>query len=609
MRNKFWLKINLSILVIFLLSGFFLINNNLKKAEAQIYFPKLSNYFLNWQINSQEAEKLAKWDLLILDMEVQENNPEQIRKIRNYNPDIKILAYITSQEIIDYSRGNFSLEAPLRAKLYNQISDNWWLRDSQGDKLSFWPGTYLLNISDGSGLSSQGKRWNDFLPEFVSQEILSTGLWDGVFYDNVWGDISWLNTDIQIAENKKISQNELNAYWKEGTEEILKKTRDLNPESIILGNGRVFFDYQKHLNGMMLEDFPSSWENGGSWAGSIQTYLNLSKYNKSPQSSIVLRFGNSNDYKNFRFGFTSALLGNGYFGYNYHQANQGQLWWFDEYNIDLGQAENSAYNLLTKKSSQEKVEAGLWRRDFSQAVSIVNSTGKSQKYVFEKEEFEKISGYQDPNTNNGTVVNWVNLKPEDGVILLKRTTEILDSVFDNGAFVRVFNENGEQIQNGFFAYKDSFPAQSQIIISDIDNDTILETLVNYQGEIKIYKNGQIIKSFLPFASKFYGEISVAISDLNGDGTKEIITGAGQGGGPHVRVFSKDGKPLIGGFFAYDRDFRGGVNVAVLDLNGDGTKEIITGAGQGGGPHVRVFSKDGKPLIGGFFAYDRDFRGG
>ena len=66
---------------------------------------------------------------------------------------------------------------------------------------------------------------------------------------------------------------------------------------------------------------------------------------------------------------------------------------------------------------------------------------------------------------------------------------------------------------------------------------------------------------------------------------------------------------IGNFFPYDLAFRGGVNVAAADVSGDGRPDIITGAGPGGGPHVRVW--DGVTLeeIEGFFAYDLGFRGG
>ncbi|MFA6908588.1 MAG: hypothetical protein WC289_01750, partial [Patescibacteria group bacterium] len=92
-----------------------------------------------------------------------------------------------------------------------------------------------------------------------------------------------------------------------------------------------------------------------------------------------------------------------------------------------------------------------------------------------------------------------------------------------------------------------------------------------------------------------------------NGTAEIIAGAGNGGGPQVRIFSDKGV-LLGSFFAYDQKFRGGVNVATGDLDGNGTAEIIAGAGNGGGPQVRIFSDKGV-LLGSFFAYATTFRGG
>jgi hypothetical protein len=55
-------------------------------------------------------------------------------------------------------------------------------------------------------------------------------------------------------------------------------------------------------------------------------------------------------------------------------------------------------------------------------------------------------------------------------------------------------------------------------------------------------------------------VRVAAGDVNGDGRADIITGAGPGGGPHVRVF--DGATLaeLDSFFAYNPLFGGGVFV-------------------------------------------------
>ena len=119
--------------------------------------------------------------------------------------------------------------------------------------------------------------------------------------------------------------------------------------------------------------------------------------------------------------------------------------------------------------------------------------------------------------------------------------------------------------------------------------------------------GTLLSEFFAYHENFRGGVNVAVGDLDGDGISEIITGARFGGGPHVRVFDLAGR-LLAQFFAYHENFRGGVNVAVGDLDGDGISEIITGAGFGGGPQVRIFDGRGR-VRGQFFAYHENFRGG
>jgi hypothetical protein len=120
--------------------------------------------------------------------------------------------------------------------------------------------------------------------------------------------------------------------------------------------------------------------------------------------------------------------------------------------------------------------------------------------------------------------------------------------------------------------------------------------------------------FFAYDPAFAGGVSVAVGDVTGDGVGELITGAGPGGGPHVRVWSVAGGSLseLGGFFAYNPAFRGGVSVAVGDVTGDGVGDLITSAAApGGGPHVRAFSLTGSALVevAGFYAYDPAFTGG
>ncbi|MDA2922673.1 S8 family serine peptidase, partial [Patescibacteria group bacterium AH-259-L07] len=119
--------------------------------------------------------------------------------------------------------------------------------------------------------------------------------------------------------------------------------------------------------------------------------------------------------------------------------------------------------------------------------------------------------------------------------------------------------------------------------------------------------GLPVSSFFAYDERFSGGVSVASGDVDGDGKDEIITGAGPSGGPHVRVFDLYGQPK-GSFFAYDERFSGGVSVASGDVDGDGKDEIITGAGPSGGPHVRVFDGEGNVKFH-FFAFNKNFFGG
>lgn len=129
--------------------------------------------------------------------------------------------------------------------------------------------------------------------------------------------------------------------------------------------------------------------------------------------------------------------------------------------------------------------------------------------------------------------------------------------------------------------------------------------------VRLYdvSTGAVIWAATVFDQRFTGGVRVARGDVNGDGTDDMIVAAGPNGGPHVKVFDGVSFKLIASFFAYDRSFSGGVFVASGDINGDGFDDIITGAGAGGGPHVRVFSSADGSLLFDSFVYAPTFSGG
>jgi len=117
-----------------------------------------------------------------------------------------------------------------------------------------------------------------------------------------------------------------------------------------------------------------------------------------------------------------------------------------------------------------------------------------------------------------------------------------------------------------------------------------------------------IRHYSVFDFNFRGGMTVAVGDVNGDGFAEVLVGTGPGVPGQVLIFDGANGAESPRIMPYG-SFVGGVYVAAGDVNGDGFADIITGADAGGGPHVRVF--DGRTRAPGvqFYANDPAFRGG
>ena len=185
--------------------------------------------------------------------------------------------------------------------------------------------------------------------------------------------------------------------------------------------------------------------------------------------------------------------------------------------------------------------------------------------------------------------------------------------------VRVINGVTTAEQYGFFAYDPAFPGGVRVAAGDVDGDGKADIITGAGPgggpHVKVFSGADLhlLASFLAYAPSFAGGVSVAAGDFDGDGLADIATGPGPGGGPHVRVFSGTSLRELVGFWAFDPALRGGVDVSAGDVNGDGRTDLIAAAGPGGGPHVRIFDgATGTQLagpFGSFFAFDPGFTGG
>ena len=170
--------------------------------------------------------------------------------------------------------------------------------------------------------------------------------------------------------------------------------------------------------------------------------------------------------------------------------------------------------------------------------------------------------------------------------------------------------------------------RERVATADVNGDGTPDTVtVTAPGEpIRVTvlsgKDGTtaLIPAFDPFGGEFTGGGFVVAADLDGDGYAEFIVSPDQGGGPRVAVFSMiqlkipESTDIVwqrANFFAIDDpSFRGGVRLALGDVNGDGTPDLAVTAGFLGGPRVALL--DGKTLTttptrlaGDFFAFPGD----
>jgi hypothetical protein len=312
-----------------------------------------------WYLPSMpNPAKLAGYDMVIIDPENQFNNPEVFKKLREKGAK-KILMY---NGFLEWFVPMFP-DKPWGIKIVDKLQQDfpqWFLKQADGKPVVFWEGTKMMNISlDCPKIN--GQTYVEWAAEQIYQDILSTGLYDGMLVDNLWTDVSWL---VDKNEGQTIDLNadgipdtaeEINKRFHDGYSYFLSAIRaKMGKNFLILGNyGST--DYIEWANGKQFENFPDIYLGKESNEGAfVMTLLNAKT---TPGPDIF----NAKEGEEWWVLLSSKLIDNVYFAYKQNSAFR------PEYaSLTLGQA-----------SATLEEQSGIYSRRFQNGTVYVNPEQKS----------------------------------------------------------------------------------------------------------------------------------------------------------------------------------------------------------------------------------------
>ncbi len=269
--------------------------------------------------------------------------------------------------------------------------------------------------------------------------------------------------------------------------------------------------------------------------------------------------------------------------------------------------QGDTFNVLPSKEVDIFVDGGgPTKRSIGDILNVATTEPKEVRQVI-----DPLTG---PQTRvvveSGASFGFTNFENTGGI----QTSFAVGADAGGGPRVRVFDPLTNRVLFDGFVYDAGFTGGVRVATGDVTGDGVpdLITGAGFGGgpHIQVFDGTDftLVAGFFAYEPEFTGGVFVTTGDVDGDGVLEIIAGSGAGGGPLVRIFNQFGTDR-GSFFAYDENFRGGVRVGAGDVDGDGVAEVITGAGQGGGPHVRVFNGTTLEPLFEFMALPADFRNG
>jgi putative glycosyl hydrolase-like family 15 (GHL15) protein/carbohydrate binding protein with CBM4/9 domain len=295
-------------------------------------------------LDEATCDSVARFDQVIIDASpVSEYRPDVAAALRARNPDISLLAYVNAGGIWLAAEPDSTVHYPTRFR--RLVRDmNGFLYNRAGGHYS----DYNVNLAK----RDQFGRYvlAEALADLFHDAIVSTGAWDGMFFDVYCDDIGWTQTPAESIDYQRAGHPTLaafNAAYQAGGEALATRLRNLaGPSFLLVGNCGQGTKYTT-FNGWMRENFPL--QNGGTWYENMFRtpggYFTDDANFLAPRHNYLFSAAvpswdpyAANNARKVRFGLGSASLGEGYGAFGNADRNVSTCnysgWWYDEYAVD-----------------------------------------------------------------------------------------------------------------------------------------------------------------------------------------------------------------------------------------------------------------------------------
>jgi len=221
-----------------------------------------------------------------------------------------------------------------------------------------WGGTWMLNVTRYCPVDpATGQTWVHYLAGRAAR-VLAAAPWDGIFYDDADRTIAGLSDGQVDANNDNVADGGNGATgtgWADGMATLFSRTHALAPGVTLTGNAGY---YPGASDGREFEHFPYY---DGDWNTGFAGYLQVAGSNWVGANIVNPDTGGTGvqDLRAMRFGLGSALMGDGYYAYDYGTTSHGQTWWYDEYDEGAG---SSLAAGVDARATTLRVAAGTGRR-------------------------------------------------------------------------------------------------------------------------------------------------------------------------------------------------------------------------------------------------------